>query len=130
MRRGFIISIAVAALALLPACPHQESLPWCRDATACPPLDPHYSEDDVADGIGKPGGDACRSLRARGCAEGYVDGRTRRTCFQRLERESQLVRIPYECVAMAKSADDVRACGTKDTLRFRCRMPSISDPTP
>ncbi len=55
-----------------------------------------------------------------GCEEGWKDGRTGKTCYQRLESEGQLAKIPADCVAVAKSPDAVRACGTKDTVRFTC----------
>ena len=114
----------------LPACPHQEIFPWCNDpANPCPPVSPDYPESAVDDGVGTLAGYACRSLRANGCAEGYRDVRTKRTCFQRLQTSASRVVIPYECVAGARSADAVRDCGTKATLRFRCRMPSVDDPS-
>lgn len=91
------------------------------------PIPSIYAEDELLDGLGTQGGTSCRALRAIGCAEGFRDARTKHTCFQRLEHEAQLVRVPYACVAAAKTADEVRRCGTKDTLRFRCAMPSVDD---
>lgn len=113
-------ALLIACIAVFVGCQLQEPIPF--------PIDPNYPEDDAVDGASSPGGRACRALRAWGCAEGYRDARTKRTCFQRITHEAELMKIPYECVAGARSADAVRGCGTKDTLRFRCRMPSVDDP--
>jgi hypothetical protein len=120
--RALTLAIAVA----LTACTHVAPPPPCADCQVDPV--PGYTEDPVADGLGTLPGYACRSLRANGCAEGFRDVRTNRTCFQRLTSHAEIVTVPYECVASAKSEGAVRKCGTRETLRFRCRMPSVDDP--
>jgi hypothetical protein len=94
------------------------------------PIPGTYVEDQLLDGLGTPAGTACRSLRAAHCAEGFRDGRTKHTCFQRLEHHAEIAIIPYRCIADAKTPDAIRACGTPQTLRFRCVMPSVDDPAP
>lgn len=128
LRHGSVfVALAVVVLAVT-GCPGQTLFPTCDDpAHPCAPYDPNYPEDAIADGNGSPNGRACRALRAAGCAEGFKDPRTAKTCYQRIESEGQLAKIPAECVAGSKTPDAVRACGTKDTIRFRCRMPAVGD---
>ena len=73
------------------------------------------------DGIGTEIGDACRSLRAAGCPEGEPL-RADRTCYEHLTDLSERTLIPTTCVRDAAGAAEVRRCGTKDTLRFRCEV--------
>lgn len=78
------------------------------------------------DGMGTDLGEACHSLRLHGCYEGVArQGSTVRpdgqTCYERLlALEAVGIPIPARCVADAASADAIRACGTAQTLRFRC----------
>lgn len=125
MKRTLMFSLAVVALALT-GCPSQTFFPTCDDpAHPCPPVEPDYPETDV-DGVETQIGMACRSLRRAGCAEGYPDARTKRTCYQRVQSESAIVKVPAACLMTAQNADAVRACGTKDTLRFRCAAAKVS----
>ncbi len=125
LRHGFFaVALAGSVLALV-GCPPQTLFPTCDDpAHPCPPVDPNYPEDPVGDAPASPGGRACRALRAAGCAEGFKDSRTGKTCYQRLESEATIAKVPYACLGDAKTPEAVRACGTKDTLRYRCRMPT------
>lgn len=126
MRRLVTLLVSVTAIALI-GCPGDSLFPWCDDPkNPCPPVDPNYPESD-ADGLGSQGGRACRSLRASGCSEGYRDPRTGRTCFQRLESAAQIAKVPYQCLIDARTPDQVRSCGTKDTLRYRCRQPALTN---
>lgn len=126
MRRFVTALVTLAAVSLL-GCPGDSLFPRCDDPkNPCPPVDPNYPES-AADGVGTPGGNACRALRSAGCAEGYRDVRTGRTCFERIEAEAQLAKVPYACLSSARTPDAVRSCGTKDTLRYRCRQPAAGE---
>jgi len=114
--------LLVIAAIFLTACVHRAEPPV---APLVIPVDPTYAEEPVVDGLGSPAGNACRNLRNLGCPEGFKDGRTGKTCYQRLEHEAELVKIPYACFASAKSRDAAQRCGTKDTLRVRCALPSV-----
>lgn len=119
-----VSTLSVMSLVMAAAgCPPPNSLfPKCDDAeNPCPPVDPAYPEDPTLDGVSSQAGRACQALRASGCGEGYRDSRTGKTCFERLQNEATLVAVPYQCLIEAKNAEAIRACGTKDTLRYRCR---------
>jgi hypothetical protein len=121
-------TIALLSLASLVACPAQPVTPVPVPA----PVDGGDPQDGGADtdGLSSPAGKACERLRAVGCPEGDPDPRTRKTCYQRLQSEAELTTIPYECVRNAKDAEAVRSCGTKATLRFRCRMADAGKDSP
>ena len=128
MKMNMLSSWLALAAITLPACPRTTpEPPWCGDAAnPCPLVDPNYPEDPSTDGVGSLEGRACRNLRRLGCSEGFRDPRTTHTCYERVRKEEQLLSAPNECVITAQTQDAVRACGTKDTLRFRCRSTSAS----
>lgn len=123
MKRSILFALFVPLLALVGGCPAGDRPP---------PIMPNGGGDSGSeasvervdtDGAMTPAGQACRALRAAGCPEGGPDPRTSRTCYQRVASEAELAVVPYDCLIAAKTAAAVRACGTKDTIRFRCGAP-------
>lgn len=105
------LAIVLALLALSCAC----SAP-AKDAPPAPPS---------GEGAGTPIGDACANLRRIPCAEGFPNARTGRTCFEMLSKVAELATVPTDCLAAAKSSDEVRACGEANSaVRVRC-LPAL-----
>jgi hypothetical protein len=101
---------ALAALALVS---------FSAVACATVPAEAKSPDDDA--GTTAQATKACHVLEAVSCPEATPDPRTAKSCVQRLTSEAKIAKVPFDCVIGAKTKEDVRGCGTKDTLRFRCR---------
>lgn len=95
----------------------------CGSTWSPPPISPPTDRD----GPGNPMGQACIRLREVGCPEGWPS-RSGRTCFETLTSAAELASVPSACLAGARSVDDVRACGSANTVRVRCIMPTAERP--
>lgn len=70
--------------------------------------------DDALDGCGA----MCTAFRRLGCAAGLPSPKAGVTCEERCGTQlgTGAVTPPIDCVARAKTADDVRACGERCTV--------------
>jgi len=120
-------TFSCAAVVLLTACPGEALFPKCDDPEKpCPNVEPTYPAGD-RDGLGTPIGRVCNQLRVAGCAEGFLNSRSKRTCWESYTAASKIADVPVACLLSATTQSEIRACGGPSDIRVRCIMPSVEN---
>jgi hypothetical protein len=116
MKRAALLLVLVACRTTpAPFSPDGPSPPTYVDI---PTPAPAYAGDG-GDGLGTLVGDACARLRELGCPEGAPMA-VGRTCYEHLVTLSAVATVPAACLRDSTSVAAIRACGTSNTVRFRC----------